>query len=497
MNYFKYNNNIKICQEHQPIRVRIAPSPTGLLHIGTARTALFNYLFARKNKGKFILRIEDTDLERSNPQYEKNIIAGLKWLGIKWDEGPINQGQKYKGNYGPYRQNGRIKIYKKYIQRLLDEKLAYFCPCSEAHLEKERQTQLAGKQTPKHLCPHRDRELSAGIIRFKTPNSGEIKFNDLIHGEVKFDLSLIGDFSIAKALNIPLYNFAVVIDDFEMKISHVIRGEDHISNTPKQILLQNALGLPQPRYAHLPLILNPDRSKLSKRHAPVSINDYKKAGYLPEALINFIAFLGWNPKNEREIFSLRELEKEFSIEGVGKSGAIFNLERLDWLNSAYIKKLSAKKLLKAAQPYFKKITNKNDKKKITSILMLEQERLKKLSELPEKTSYFFTKNLKYPPDLLKWKNMDSREVRQSLQILCDIIHGLNGQVFASHQKLAEIILPEASKMGDRGKLLWPLRVALTGQAASPGPFEIMKILGKQTALQRLKGALRLAEQIKN
>ena len=288
------------------LRVRIAPSPTGPLHIGTARTALFNYLFAKKHNNSFILRIEDTDLERSDSKYEKDIIDGLKWLGIEWDE--------------LYKQSKRTKTYEKYLKKLLDSGHAY---------EDE-------------------------IIWFKNPKK-KVVFDDLIRGRVEFDSSLFDDFSIAKDLKTPLYNFAVVIDDYEMKISHVIRGEDHISNTPKQILIQEALGLPAPNYAHLPLILGPDKTKLSKRHGAVSIIDYKEQGYLPEALINFMALLGWSaqggPGNDRELFSVKELIKEFSLEKIQKGGAIFNIEKLDWFNGHYIRQLSLDKLTEMCTPY--------------------------------------------------------------------------------------------------------------------------------------------------
>jgi len=316
------------------IRVRIAPAPTGFLHIGLARTAFFNYLFAKKYQGIFILRIEDTDRERSKPEYEKDIMEGLKWLGIEWDEGP-----DIGGDYGPYRQSEKKEIYAKYLKKLLDENKAYHCFCSEEELEAQRQYQLSIGEAPRYSgkCASLPKEvvekyLTEGkpwVLRFRIPGK-KIEFEDLIRGKVEFDTSLMGDTVIAKNLFTPLYNFACVIDDFEMQVSHVIRGEDHISNTPKQILLQEALGFPQPKYAHLPLILGPDRTKLSKRHGAISVSEYKREGYLPEALINFMAFLGWNPGGEREIYSLASLIKEFSLEAVQKSGAIFNIKRLDF-----------------------------------------------------------------------------------------------------------------------------------------------------------------------
>jgi len=337
------------------VRTRYAPAPTGFLHIGGARTALFNYLFAKGQQGSFILRIEDTDIERSKPEFEKDILENLKWLGIEWDEGPDLSGQ-----YGPYRQRERIDIYKKYLKKLLDENKAYYCFCSEEELEAQRQYQMSIGEPPRYSgkcgqlsAKEIKKYLSEGkkyIIRFRALPK-KIKFNDLIRGELEFDTGLIGDFVIAKNLEIPLYNFAVVIDDFGMQISHVIRGEDLLPNTPKQILIQETLDIPTPKYAHLPLILGPDRSKLSKRHGAGAIFEYKKAGYLPEAMVNFMAFLGWNPGEEREIYSLPSLIKEFSLERVQKGGAIFNIKRLDFLNGFYIRQRSVEKLTELCLPY--------------------------------------------------------------------------------------------------------------------------------------------------
>lgn len=333
-------------QKPGEVRTRFAPAPTGILHIGGARTALFNYLFAKKFEGVFILRIEDTDVERSKPEYEKDIIDSLKWLGIEWDEF--------------YRQSQRIPIYRKYLEKLLEEDKAYYCFCSEEELEAQRQYQLSIGEAPRYSgkCAQLSKEevqkyLAEGrtaVIRFKVLPK-KVEFDDLIRGKLEFDASLFGDFVIAKDLNLPLYNFAVVVDDFEMKISHVIRGEEHISNTPKQILLQEALNFPSPQYAHLPMILAPDRTKLSKRHGAVGISEYKKEGYLPEALVNFMAFLGWNPGGEREIYLIPSLIKDFSLERVQKGGAVFNIKRLDFLNSFYIRQKSVEKLTEFCLPY--------------------------------------------------------------------------------------------------------------------------------------------------
>lgn len=486
--------------ESKQIRVRIAPSPTGYLHIGTARSALFNYFFAKHIKGKFILRIEDTDLERSTPEFEKDIIENLAWLGIKWDEF--------------YRQSERIETYAKYLEKLLNDGKAYRCFCTEEELEKERQEQVSGglPQIYSGKCRNLSeaeikKNLAEGkksIIRFKSP-SQKVKFIDLIRGEVEFDSSLIGDFSIAKDLATPLYNFAVVIDDFEMKISHVIRGEDHISNTPKQILLQEALNFSRPKYGHLPLILGPDRSKMSKRHGSTSVAEYKKQGYLPEAMINFMAFMGWNPGGEKEIYSMDELIKDFSVEKIQKGGAIFNIQRLDYINGVYIRQKSLDELAELCQPYLPKA----EKEQLKKVIPLYQERLKKLSEIVEFTDFFFKDALEYDKGLLIWKSMTDGEVKEVLdkldKILCDVKD--NDWI---KENLEKILMPEAEKgnppasllaksmrAGDRGRLLWPLRVALTGKKASAGPFEVAEILGKEKTIARIKQAKELMFNVKN
>lgn len=429
------------------IRVRFAPSPTGLFHIGSARTTLFNYLFAKHNKGDFILRIEDTDKQRSKKEFEKDILDGIKWLEIKWDE--------------IYYQSKRTKIYEKYLKQLLDSGKAY---------KKE-------------------------IIWFKNPDK-QVVFNDLIRDRLEVDSSVLGDFSIAKDLKTPLYNFAAVVDDHEMNISHVIRGEDHITNTPKQILIYEALGWKLPQFAHLPLILGPDRSKLSKRHGAVSLVDYKKQGYLPEAMVNFMALLGWSAQGRSasggnphadELFTLNQLIQKFSLEKIQKGGAIFNIDKLNWYNSYYLRQKPIQELIKLCLPYLPKKINLG-KKDLEKIINLEKERMAKLSEIGEATEFFF-KEPKLKPDLLPWKQMSisdtSTSLANTISILCDIKDG-DFRV----DKLKAILVPAAEKFGngDRGKLLWPMRVALSGRDKSPGPFEIAEILGKKKTLERIKKA---------
>jgi len=474
------------------IRTRFAPSPTGFFHVGGARTALFNYLLAKREDGKFILRIEDTDLERSAKNFEEDIIKNLKWLGIEWSEGP-----DIGGPYNPYRQTERVKTYSKYLKKLLDENKAYYCFCSEEELEAIRQDQLSRGLAPKYsgkcrslIEPEVKKRLTEGqpaIIRFKT-HEEKVSFNDLIRGEIGFDISLMGDFAIAKDLTTPLYNFAVVVDDFEMKISHVIRGEEHIPNTPKQILIQEALGFPQPKYAHLPLILGPDKSKLSKRHGTVSIKQYREEGYLPEALINFMAFLGWNPGTDKEIYSLKSLAQEFSLDRAQKAGAIFNIKKLDYLNGFYIRQKPLDELTELCQSYLPKA----DKSFLKKIVGLHQERLKKLSEIKEFTDFFFQDKLNYDKELLRWKDAEDQKMAESLDLLDSLLSEISERNWAK-ETLEKVLMAEAEKMGDRGLILWPLRVALTGKKASAGPIEIAGILGKEKTLIRIKEARALIE----
>lgn len=516
----------------QNVRVRIAPSPTGPLHIGTARTALFNYLLAKKYKGHFILRIEDTDLERSDVKWEKDIIESLIWLGIMWDEGPDPANPKnYIGEYSPYRQSERLETYATYLEKLLKEDKAYYCFCTEKELETMRKEQMSRGEAPRYngKCSNLSkkevkRRLGLGeksIIRFRVPHR-KVVFDDLIRGKIEFDTSLIGDIVIAKDLATPLYNFAVVVDDFEMKITYVLRGEDHISNTPKQILIQEALGFPRPQYAHLPLILGSDRSKLSKRHGAISVREYRQQGYLPEALINFMALLGWNPGIDKEIYSIEELIEDFSLERIQKSGAIFNIQKLDYLNGVHIRRKSVLKLTELCLPYlveagliepiFKekqyppaygglelvnafKISETGetiDWSYLEKIVGLYQERLKKLSEIVDLVYFFFKDKLQYDRELLRWKDMSDKEVTVSLDKLEELLSNLDKRNFTK-ENLEKILMPEAEKIGDKGKLLWPFRVALTGKKASAGPFEIAEVLGKERVLKRIKEAKGLLE----
>jgi len=473
------------------VRVRIAPSPTGAFHIGTARTALFNFLFAKGHGGKFILRIEDTDKARSQKYFEQDIIDNLDWLGIKRDEDPI-----LGGKYGPYRQSERTEIYKKYLKKLLKEGKAFYC----FEAKKEGQGKLESF-TEDHFSKDRDlslleakKKIKAGesyIIRFKCPKKQKIIFDDLIRNKVEFDTEVIGDFSIAKNLEEPLYNFAAVVDDYEMKISHVIRGEDHLSNTPKQILLQQSLGFPSPHYGHLPLILGPDKTKLSKRHNTVSLSDYRKDGYLSEAIVNFIALLGWNPGTDREIFSLSELIDLFSLDKVQLAGAVFDLNKLDWMNGYYIRQKPIKELLKLIKIYFDK--RDIDETYLEKIVQVSRGRLKKLVNIVRETEFFFELP-KYDSSLLVWKDMQEEGILESLKTSLILLEKTDDFQFKK-EDLDVLFLREAEKFNekDRGKLLWPLRVALTSASASPSPSEVASILGKQESIKRIKFAIKKIE----
>lgn len=464
----------------EEVRVRFPPSPTGYLHVGNARTALFNWLFAKHTSGKLVLRIEDTDTERSKKEYEDDILSGLKWLNLDWDEF--------------YKQSDRLPIYSKYLQKLLDEGKAFWCYHSEDELEKERQEQEAKKAIPRHVCEHKGQGTTrstgsgqggkseeGGIIRLTVDENSarKIEFEDIIRGHIEFEERLLGDFSIAKGTDAPLYHFAVVVDDYEMEISHVIRGEDHIANTPKQILIQEALGFEMPQYAHLPLLLGEDRSKLSKRHGAVSLAEYRNSGYLAEAMFNFLALLGFTPPEGKEILSREEIIGAFDLAEVHKSGAIFDTNKLDWMNGEYIKKLSDEEL---AEKIFEIPNGKYQmsQEELIRIMPLARERMKKLSDISE-FGYFF-KEPEYDRGLLIWKNRSGEEVKKSLEEVGRIIEEKG---VGDEKELRGELDALGEKLGDRGLAYWPFRVALSGLKASPDPVNIAEILGKERTLKRI------------
>ena len=458
------------------VRVRFAPSPTGSLHIGAARSALFNWLYAKSEGGHFILRIEDTDRERSTPESEADILDGLSWLGLTWDE--------------LYRQSDRIGIYREYLKKLVDDGKAYYCFCSKEDLEAERQSMAVNGLPQKYSGRCRSlskeevgRKLEAGadhVIRFRVPEK-EVVFRDIIRGSVKFDATLMGDIIIAKNLEEPLYNFANVVDDLLMDITHVIRGEGHLSNTPKQILLAEALGVESPQFAHLPLVLNPDRTKMSKRMSDVALHDYRDKGYLPEAVVNFMAFLGWHPKEDKDVMSADELIKEFDLKRVQKAGAVFNIEKLDWLNGHYLSKLDTNIIVEAAKPFVPESWQLTPE-----IVATVKSRIKKLSELPDLVRFYFELP-NYDADLLRWKDISLEQVALNLESVLAVLDKTENADY-KHDVLEKRLAPLAPE-GSRGELFWPLRVALSGSKTSPGPFEIMEALGKEESLKRVTAAI--------
>lgn len=500
------------------IRVRFAPSPTGYLHIGGFRTALYNFLFARKNNGTFILRIEDTDRKRFVEGGIENIIISLRCFfdwdeGIYWDKFPeINrEGRvsiKHKGGYGPYIQSERLDVYKKYAEQLVKEEKAYYCFCTPERLEKMRQEQISKKKAPMYdrrcIKLSQDeikKKLESGekyVIRQKINTEGITEVDDLIRGKVSFENKLLDDQILLKSDGYPTYNFANVIDDHLMEISHIIRGEEFISSTPKFIQLYDNFDWDKPKFAHLPLLLNTDRTKLSKRKGDVAVEDYIKKGYLEEAIINFVALLGWNPGkgSTQEIFSLKELIEKFDLEKVHKAGAVFDLKKLDWLNSRYIQKLSIDELYEKSLEFLKKKDfyknappERKEKKYVKKVLSIERERLNNFSEAGEGNKFLF-QDIEYDLELLRWKKMSDANLKISLDKSKEILFGI-GEEKWTRIFLEKIFLETPPIYGGAGKgeLLWPLRVALTGEKKSPPPFEVAWALGKKECLKRIDAAI--------
>jgi len=476
------------------VRTRFAPSPTGHLHIGGARTALFNYLFAKRYGGKFILRIEDTDLERSSIESEKVIIESLRWLGIEWDEG-VEVG----GPHGPYRSTERVDIYKKYVDVLFEKGYAYHCYCSEEELEAQRQQLLSQGQMPRYLGKCRnlteeqkrrfEQEGRKPTVRFKVPEGVKIIVHDLVRGDVEFMSDDIGDFVIVKSDGIPTYNFAVVIDDHLMKISHVIRGEEHLSNTPRQILIYNALDFNLPQFAHVSLILGKDRTKMSKRHGSTWVEQYKEQGYLKEGLINFLALLGWSPPEDKEIFDMDYLIKNFSLDRVSKNPAIFDIDKLNYINSQHIKLKSLDELTQMCIPYLIEagyVTQKDAEEKfewLKKIVKSVYEGLDYLSQIKDKVDIFFNNEVKIEEDeakeVLKWEH-----VKHLISVFEDKIKNVENLNSDSIKMLFKEIQKET---GYKGKnLFMPIRVVLTGKTHGPELVEIIEIVGKENILKRLE-----------
>lgn len=483
----------------RPFRVRMAPSPTGPLHIGTARTSLYNFLAARHVGGTYVLRIEDTDTARSTVEFERDIIDNLHWLGISWDEGPQVAGGDDVGPHAPYRQSQRMERYAREADRLLDSGYAYRCWCTPDELEAVRREQEARKEPPRYnrRCLNLadaeraafEAEGRASVVRFKVEDE-TVRFDDLVRGEVEFDNALLGDFVIVRNDGMPLYHFVVVVDDEAMEISHVIRGEDHLSNTPKHIALIRALGYREPRFGHIPLILNADRSKMSKRKSQTSMTAYREEGYLPEAMVNFLAFLGWSPGTEEEIFALDQLVERFEIAKVHKGGAIFDRDRLDHLNGVYIRSMTDEQLALRLRPWIPEAVADAD---LVRLVPLVKERLVKLADVHELVAFLWEPDEVvaswYAPELLLPKKATVDEARRALDGARSLLTEIDDADFSAgllEQRSREAA--EAAGM-KAGAFFSPVRVAVTGRTVSPPLFDSLELLGRDRALARLEIAL--------
>ncbi len=475
------------------IRVRFAPSPTGYLHVGGLRTALYNYLFARHHGGKFVLRVEDTDQARRVEGAVENLVATLDWAGIRFDEGPGRD-----GGYGPYVQSQRLEIYQQHADELIKKGFAYRCFCTPERLEEVRQRQNAAKLSTSYDRHCRDlpadevgRRLNAGernVIRMKIPLEGELTFKDIIRGTVTIACDVLDDQVIIKSDGFPTYHLAVVVDDHLMAISHVIRGEEWLPSTPKHILLYRFFGWELPEFAHLPLLLNPDKSKLSKRQGDVAVEDYRAKGYFKEAIVNFVAFLGWNPGDEREIFGMDELVRDFSLERVGKSGAVFNVEKLSWLNFEYLKRMPESEilgLLKAElgqSPYAGRSFDDNF---LLSIIRVMRERTTFIKDFIQKSPYFFERPAQYDPEVVKkrWRPESAAQLESLVAAFVKLQNPQKEEFEAALHQTAEALKVKNSD------LIHPLRLAVSGTGSGPGLYDILVILGRDETVHRIKVAI--------
>ena len=490
------------------VRVRIAPSPTGPLHIGTARTALFNYLFAKRQGGTFVLRLEDTDVARSTLDFERDILDNLHWLGIEWDEGPEVAGLPARGPYGPYRQMQRLDRYAVAAERLLAEDKAYDCYCTAEELAADRLAQEQAHEAPHYVgrCANltpderraREAEGRKPVVRFRV-GSGVVAFDDIIRGHVEISTAdLGGDLIIVRSDGTPLYHFSVCVDDADMAITHVIRGEDHLSNTPKHVLLFRALGASVPQFAHLPLILNPDRTKMSKRKSQTAIADYRAQGFIPEAMVNFLGLLGWSSGTEEEIFSLSELAERFDLERVHSAGAVFDKERLEWLNGQWIRRLADDELIDRALPFLAAAVDGAADKganvrqptadNLRPLLPMVRERLPTLDQIGPMVDYLFIDDLRVDPHMLVPKRWDPATTLAALTAAREVIAAVGQVSFEADElegplrKLAE---DRTWKVGD---LFMTIRVAVTGRTATPPLFDVLVALGYERTLERLDAA---------
>jgi glutamyl-tRNA synthetase len=477
------------------VRVRIAPSPSGNLHVGTARTALFNYLFAKKMGGDFVLRIEDTDLERSDAKYIQNIFDSLRAIGLLWDEGPDKGGP-----YAPYSQSEKFDVYKKYASHLLDKGYAYECYCTQEELEIEKELSVKNKVAHKYsgrcknLTPEqKEQYIKEGrkpTIRFSVPENQTISYEDLAKGHLEFDSNLIGDFVIMKSNGTPTYNFAVVVDDIDMKITHILRGEDHISNTAKQILIYAALETEAPEFAHLGMILAPDRSKLSKRHGATAVSEFIEQGYLPEAFVNFIALLGWSPSDGEEIKSLNEIVADFDIHRLSSSNSIFEFDKLNWMNGQYIRSLPVADILERSKIYLKDYDlSEYTQTQLERMVEVVREPLHLLSEIKDAVGYFFGENVDIEPEVQETV-LDTEESQKVLKDFLELAQNTAYTEDAWHHAL-EDFRGKFKEQGIKPKnTMWAISAALTGRTKGADICATIALLGKDKVTKRTQKAIK-------
>jgi glutamyl-tRNA synthetase len=486
-------------------RVRFAPSPTGYLHVGGARTALFNWLYARRHGGTFVLRIEDTDVERSSADMVTGILEGLRWLGLEWDEGPLDSARDSPldsargkpvggGPHAPYFQSGRLDRYRAAAARLVAEDHAYYCYCTPERLREERERAEQRGEAWQYdraclsLSPERRAELDAAgtprAIRFKVP-PGRTSFDDAVRGTIEFDTANIEDFVVQRSDGHPTYHLSVVVDDVDMQITQVIRGDDHISNTPKHVLLFEAFGAPTPRFAHVPLILGADKKRLSKRHGATSVTEYRRQGYLPDAMVNFLALLGWSPGDDREIMTRAELVASFSLENISGGNAVFDTEKLDWMNGQYIARMPIAELASAAAPFFDEagLPLTRDREYVHRLLALLRPRAKRLTDFVELARPFLADTVEYETDAIE-KHLSSANLASHVEALASALRRVL-PFDESHVEAA--VRGSAAERGIKaGALIHATRVAVTGRTTSPGIFEVLALLGRERTLARLE-----------
>jgi glutamyl-tRNA synthetase len=484
-----------MCDEPTEVRVRFAPSPTGYLHVGGARTALFNWLFARHTGGVFVLRIEDTDQLRSTEESTGGILSSLSWLGLNWDEGP-----GIGGDYEPYFQTQRIPFYRAAVERLLERGHAYYCYCTQEELQARRKAAMEAGEPPGYdrRCRYlSDQERSAleqesrePAIRFAMPSQGQTVVKDLIRGEVRFENRQLDDLVIMKADGNPTYNFAVVVDDVLMRISHVIRGDEHLANTPRQIQIYHALEYPLPEFAHVSMILGEDGSKLSKRHGATSVEEYKEAGYLPEAMLNFLALLGWAYDDRTEIMTREEIVARFTLNKVNPAPAVFSKQKLDWMNGVHIRELGADDLADRLLPFLTAAGLRADRSTVRSIVPLIQERIKVLKDAVDLVDFFFTDEIEYEAERLIGKKMDRMGSLEALRAVADVLEALSTWDEESIETVLRDLTDQLQLKA--GQLFGIIRVAVSGKSVAPPLFGTLRILGRERALERLgraQGAL--------